>query len=55
MQQVIVRSKYYDLSVVKAFLIGIGYDDEEILLMVGPFVLTIKMYMFKKREKVSKQ
>ena len=51
MQKVIVHSKYYDLSVVKALFVGIGYHDEELAIAIGPLVVSIKMYMFKRRKK----
>lgn len=51
MQHVIIHSKYYDLSVLKAFFVGVGYDNEELVVAIGPLAISIKMYMFKKRKK----
>jgi hypothetical protein len=51
MQRTIVHAKYYDLSVVKAFFVGIGYHDEELVVAIGPLIVSIKVYMFKKRKK----
>lgn len=51
MQKIFFTSKYYNLALVKAFMIGGGYDDQEILLIIGPLAITIHIWAFRPRTK----
>lgn len=42
----LIRNNYLELSLVKAVLVGIGYHDKELTVVVGPLVLEIKLWMF---------
>lgn len=53
MKNFAIRTKYVDLSMIKGFLLGVGYDEQELIFIIGPFLLTIKLFMFNRSRKPS--
>lgn len=53
MSRKILRTKYFNLSVVGAIMLGVAYckEDNEIGIVVGPFLLEIKLYQFNRKPK----
>ena len=47
----LLRNNYIELSLVKGILLGLGYDNEILVIMVGCFALEVKLYMFKPTRK----
>jgi len=47
----LIRTKYTDISLVKALMFGIGYSDGEIGIVIGPILIEIKTYMFNRKPK----
>ena len=44
----LIKNNYLELSIVKAVLLGIGYHDKELTVFMGPLVLEIKLWMFRR-------
>ena len=48
----LIRSKYADISLVKALMFGVAYtEDGEIGILIGPLLIEIKLYMFNRKPK----
>jgi len=47
----LIRTKYADISLVKAVMLGVGYSDGEIGIIIGPILIEIKTYMFNRKQK----
>ncbi len=54
MQRRLIHNNYLDLSIVKGILLGVAYHNEELMIVMGPFALEIKLWMFKPRPKQAK-
>jgi len=42
----LIHNNYLDVRLGKLIALGIGYDNKELLLIIGPLVLEIKLWMF---------
>ena len=42
----LIKNKYISIHLITGFVLGVGYNDEIISLMIGPFSLDIKTCMF---------
>ena len=41
----LIHNNYLDVRLGKLIALGIGYDNKELLLIIGPLVLEIKLWM----------
>ena len=48
------RNNYMSINLVRGIVLGVGESDGILAIMVGPLVIDINMYMFKKRARVKK-
>jgi hypothetical protein len=49
MERQIIRTKYLNVSLVKGILFGAAYDDQELGIIIGPLVMTVKLFMFNRK------
>jgi hypothetical protein len=54
MERTIIRTKYLNVSLVPGVLFGVLYEDQELGIGIGPVALTIKLFNFNRRRKVTK-
>ena len=43
------RSKYMEIHLVKGLLLGVGYDGDHFIIMIGCIAFEFQTYMFKRR------
>lgn len=41
----LIHNNYLDVRLGKLIALGIGYDNKELLLIIGPLVLEVKLWM----------
>lgn len=44
----LIHNNYLDVRLGKIIALGIGYENRELLLIVGPLAIEIKLWMFKR-------
>ena len=48
------RNNYITVSLVKGLLLGVGYDGDSFIVMVGCIAFEFQTYMFKRKRKRNK-
>jgi hypothetical protein len=49
------RNNYIQIDAIKGIVLGVGTDSSnDLIVLLGPIVITIHSYMFKRRRKVTK-
>jgi hypothetical protein len=51
MERTIIRTKYFNVSLVSGLLFGVVYEDLELGIGMGPVALTIKLFNFNRKRK----
>lgn len=49
MERQIIRTKYFNASLIKGLLFGVAYDDQELGIIIGPLVMTVKLFNFNRK------
>ena len=44
----LIHNNYLDVRLGKVIALGIGYDNQELLIIMGPLLVEIKLWMFKR-------
>ena len=50
----LIRNNYITVSLVKGLLLGVAYDEDQFLIMVGPLAFEFHTYMFKRKRRYIK-
>jgi hypothetical protein len=48
------RNNYITITLVKGLLLGVAYDEEQFMVVVGPLALELHTYMFKRKRRYIK-
>lgn len=53
MERTIIRTKYFNVSLISGLLFGVMYEDQELGIGMGPVAFTIKLFNFNRKRKVA--
>jgi len=44
----LIHNNYLDVRLGKVIALGVGYDNQELLIIIGPLLVEVKLWMFKR-------
>ena len=48
----LIHNNYLDVRLGKVIALGIGYDNQELMIIMGPILVEVKLWMFKRPRRI---